>query len=87
MADLEVVEHEIPLVEICCDEAHQNYTVKLAAGSTVGETAFAVAVLARSLAKEGYIEVDDFIDRVQNYATDPQYSAVDDVTIEEDDGD
>ena len=43
----------------------------------VPEIAFEVAVIIRCLLKDGFIkDVDEFVDFVKKYATDPQYGEV-----------
>ena len=45
--------------------------------SNVPEIAFEVAVIIRCLLKDGFIKnVDEFVDFVKKYATDPQYGEV-----------
>ena len=58
---------------------YQNgtYYIQTNKDSNVPEIAFEVAVIIRCLLKDGFIkDVDEFVDFVKKYATDPQYGEV-----------
>ena len=58
-------------------EENGTYYVQTSKDSNVPEIAFEVAVMIRCLLKDGFIkDVDEFVDFVKKYATDPQYGEV-----------
>ena len=65
------------VLTITCDDETNSYQVQIPQGTTLGETAFAVNVLARALAKSGHIDNPRaFTDRVNSYIDDVQYDEV-----------
>ena len=65
------------LMAVAFSEADNTYTVDLAQGSSVAETAFSMSVVIKCLIRDGIIkssnEVTDLIDK---YMNDPQYNEV-----------
>lgn len=58
-------------------EQNGTYYIQTNKDSNVPEIAFEVAVIIRCLLKDGFIKnVDEFVDFVKKYATDPQYGEV-----------
>lgn len=62
------------LMAVAFNEDKNTYTVDLAAGSSVPETAFAMSVVIKCLINDGIIKnATEITDLVNKYLTDPQY--------------
>lgn len=62
------------LMAVAFNEDKNTYTVDLAAGSSVPETAFAMSVVIKCLINDGIIkDATEITDLVNKYLTDPQY--------------
>lgn len=60
------------------DEANQ-YTIDIASGSNVAETAFCMTVVIKCLLKDNYIDSpNDVLDLIKKYLDDPQYDEIED---------
>ena len=67
------------LLAVAFQESTSSYIVDIAQGSSVGETAFAVSVIARCLVRDGIIkETKEFVELVNKYLGDPQFAEVKD---------
>ena len=52
----------------------KQYSIELAQGSTVPETAFCMMTVIKSLAKAEYCTIEEFMELLNKYLTDPQYN-------------
>lgn len=67
------------LLAVAFQESTSSYIVDIAQGSSVGETAFAVSVIARCLVRDGIIkETKEFVELINKYLGDPQFAEVKD---------
>lgn len=65
------------LLSVGFKEDENTYTVDIATGSNVAETAFCMAVVIKCLLKDGYIDSpNNVLDLVKKYLEDPQYAEV-----------
>ena len=70
-------ENKILLMAVAFDQTNNTYSVDLAKGSNVAETAFSMAVVIKCLIRDGIIkEAKDVTDLVNKYLEDPQYNEV-----------
>lgn len=70
-------ENKILLMAVAFDQTNNTYSVDLAKGSNVAETAFSMAVVIKCLIRDGIIkEAKDVTDLINKYLEDPQYSEV-----------
>ena len=70
-------ENKILLMAVAFDQTNNTYSVDLAKGSNVAETAFSMAVVIKCLIRDGIIkEAKDVTDLINKYLDDPQYSEV-----------
>ena len=70
-------ENKILLMAVAFDQTNNTYSVDLAKGSNVAETAFSMAVVIKCLIRDGIIkEAKDVIDLINKYLEDPQYNEV-----------
>lgn len=75
----EFVDDKKLLLAVAFSEANNSYIVDIAQGSSVAETAFGVSVIARCLVRDGIIkETKEFVDLVNKYLGDPQFTEVKD---------
>lgn len=71
-------ENKILLMAVAFDQTKNTYSVDLAKGSNVAETAFSMAVVIKCLIRDGIIkEAKDVTDLINKYLEDPQYNEVD----------
>ena len=70
-------ENKVLLMAVAFDQTNNTYSVDLAKGSNVAETAFSMAVVIKCLIRDGIIkEAKDVTDLINKYLDDPQYSEV-----------
>lgn len=70
-------ENKILLMAVAFDQTNNTYSVDLAKGSNVAETAFSMAVVIKCLIRDGIIkEARDVTDLINKYLDDPQYNEV-----------
>ena len=70
-------ENKILLMAVAFDQTNNTYSVDLAKGSNVAETAFSMAVVIKCLIRDGIIkEAKDVTDLINKYLDDPQYNEV-----------
>lgn len=70
-------ENKILLMAVAFDQTKNTYSVDLAKGSNVAETAFSMAVVIKCLIRDGIIkEAKDVTDLINKYLEDPQYNEV-----------
>ena len=70
-------ENKILLMAVAFDQTNNTYSVDLAKGSNVAETAFSMAVIIKCLIRDGIIkEAKDVTDLINKYLDDPQYNEV-----------
>lgn len=70
-------ENKILLMAVAFDQTNNTYSVDLAKGSNVAETAFSMAVVIKCLIRDGIIkEANDVTDLINKYLEDPQYNEV-----------
>ena len=70
-------ENKILLMAVAFDHTNNTYSVDLAKGSNVAETAFSMAVVIKCLIRDGIVkEAKDVTDLINKYLDDPQYSEV-----------
>ena len=70
-------ENKILLMAVAFDKTKNTYSVDLAKGSNVAETAFSMAVVIKCLIRDGIIkEAKDVTDLINKYLEDPQYNEV-----------
>lgn len=70
-------ENKILLMAVAFDQTNNTYSVDLAKGSNVAETAFSMAVVIKCLIRDGIIkEANDVTDLINKYLDDPQYNEV-----------
>ena len=70
-------EKKILLMAVAFDQTNNTYSVDLAKGSNVAETAFSMAVVIKCLIRDGIIkEAKDVTDLINKYLEDPQYNEV-----------
>lgn len=70
-------ENKILLMAVAFDQTNNTYSVDLAKGSNVAETAFSMAVVIKCLIRDGIIkEAKDVTDLINKYLEDPQYNEV-----------
>lgn len=68
---------EVTLLSVSFNENTGMYTVNLAKGSNLAETAFAVTVLLKCLVKDGIVETSDVVlELIKKYLSDPQFDEV-----------
>ena len=69
--------NKILLMAVAFDQTKNTYSVDLAKGSNVAETAFSMAVVIKCLIRDGIIkEAKDVTDLINKYLDDPQYNEV-----------
>ena len=69
--------NKILLMAVAFDQTKNTYSVDLAKGSNVTETAFSMAVVIKCLIRDGIIkEAKDVTDLINKYLDDPQYNEV-----------
>ena len=69
-----VPDDKVILMAVAFSESKNSYTVDLAKGSNVAETAFAMSVVIKCLMKDGIIQSSaDVTDLIDKYLNDPQY--------------
>lgn len=65
------------LLSVAFDAAEAMYSVEVAQGSNVAETAFAMAIVIKCLIRDNVIENKDVVlDLINKYLSDPQYDEV-----------
>ena len=65
------------ILAVAFDDDANTYTVDIPAGSSVQETAFAMAIVIKCLIRDGVIEkASDVTSLVDKYVNDPQYQEV-----------
>ncbi len=65
------------ILAVAFDEEANTYSVDIPAGSSVQETAFAMAIVIKCLIRDGIIEKSsDMTNLVNKYVDDPQYQEV-----------
>ena len=65
------------ILAVAADDVNNTYTVDIPAGSSVPETAFAMAVVIKCLIRDGVVEkVSDITELIHKYIDDPQYQEV-----------
>jgi hypothetical protein len=65
------------LMAVAFNDVTNQYSVDLGAGSSVPETAFAMAIVIKCLLKDGIIkDASEVTDLLNKYLTDPQYNEV-----------
>ena len=70
-------ENKILLMAVAFDQTNNTYSVDLAKGSNVAETAFSMAVVIKCLIRDGIVkEAKDVTDLINKYLDDPQYNEV-----------
>lgn len=70
-------ENKILLMAVAFDQTNNTYSVDLAKGSNVAETAFSMAVVIKCLIRDGIIkDATDVTDLINKYLEDPQYNEV-----------
>ena len=70
-------ENKVLLMAVAFDQTNNTYSVDLAKGSNVAETAFSMAVVIKCLIRDGIIkEAKDVTDLINKYLDDPQYGEV-----------
>lgn len=70
-------ENKVLLMAVAFDQTNNTYSVDLAKGSNVAETAFSMAVVIKCLIRDGIIkEAKDVTDLINKYLDDPQYNEV-----------
>lgn len=70
-------ENKILLMAVAFDQTNNTYSVDLAKGSNVAETAFSMAVVIKCLIRDGIIkDAKDVTDLINKYLDDPQYNEV-----------
>ena len=70
-------ENKIMIMAVAFDQTKNTYSVDLAKGSNVAETAFSMAVVIKCLIRDGIIkEAKDVTDLINKYLDDPQYNEV-----------
>ena len=70
-------ENKILLMAVAFDQTKNTYSVDLAKGSNVAETAFSMAVVIKCLIRDGIIkDAKDVTDLINKYLDDPQYNEV-----------
>lgn len=70
-------ENKILLMAVAFDQTNNTYSVDLAKGSNVAETAFSMAVVIKCLIRDGIIkDAKDVTDLINKYLEDPQYNEV-----------
>lgn len=70
-------ENKILLMAVAFDQTKNTYSVDLAKGSNVAETAFSMAVVIKCLIRDGIIkEAKDVTNLINKYLDDPQYNEV-----------
>lgn len=70
-------ENKVLLMAVAFDQTNNTYSVDLAKGSNVAETAFSMAVVIKCLIRDGIIkEARDVTDLINKYLDDPQYNEV-----------
>ena len=70
-------ENKILLMAVAFDQTKNTYSVDLAKGSNVAETAFSMAVVIKCLIRDGIIkEAKDVTYLINKYLEDPQYNEV-----------
>ena len=71
--------NKMVLISVSFDCDKNVYTVDLAKGSNVAETAFAISVIIKCLLRDGMLKSEkDFTDLILKYLSDPQYNEVSD---------
>lgn len=69
--------NKILLMAVAFDQTNNTYSVDLAKGSNVAETAFSMAVVIKCLIRDGIVkEAKDVTDLINKYLDDPQYNEV-----------
>lgn len=69
----------VTLMSVNFDAKNNVYSIGLARGSNVAETAFAMTVVIKCLLKDGVIEkTSDITDLINKYLQDPQYEELKD---------
>ena len=67
----------IDLLTVSFQQDKNVYSVKLAQGSSVAETAFSMAIVIKCLLKDNIIKSStEVLDLINKYLTDPQYEEV-----------
>lgn len=70
-------ENKVLLMAVAFDQTKNTYSVDLAKGSNVAETAFSMAVVIKCLIRDGIIkEAKDVTNLINKYLEDPQYNEV-----------
>lgn len=70
-------ENKVLLMAVAFDQTNNTYSVDLAKGSNVAETAFSMAVVIKCLIRDGIIKkAKDVTDLINKYLDDPQYNEV-----------
>ena len=65
------------ILAVAFSDEQDTYSVDIPAGSSVAETAFAMAVVIKCLMRDGVVEKStDVTDLVNRYLEDPQYEEV-----------
>ena len=65
------------ILAVAYDEQDDRYIVDIPAGSSVAESAFAMAIVIKCLIRDGVInEESDVTDLIHKYLTDSQYEEV-----------
>lgn len=65
------------ILAVAFNEKENVYSVDIPSGSSVQETAFAMAIVIKCLVKDGIIEnSSDVITLIDKYVNDPQYQEV-----------
>lgn len=68
------------ILAVAVDDESNTYTVDISGGSSVPETAFAMAVVIKCLIRDGIIEKPDEVTTlIHKYIEDPQYQEVENV--------
>ena len=68
------------LLAVAFDDINNIYSVDIAAGSSVPETAFAMSIVIKCLIKDGIIkDASDVTNLIKKYIEDEQYQEVKDV--------
>lgn len=64
------------LVAVAFDETNETYVVDIPKGMSANEVAFGVHVIARCFERDGIMPATDFVQLVNRYLTDTQFSEV-----------
>ena len=65
------------ILAVAFDEENNVYSVDIPAGSSVQETCFAMAIVAKCLVRDKVVDdADVIIDLIKKYCTDEQYQEV-----------